>query len=375
MQKCDRKKLTLVYVITKAELGGAQMHVYDLIKSLYYEYEIHLVVGNLGWLTDKCGKLGVSCHHLPILDRNINLLKDLRAVREFVALVKQIKPDIIHAHSGKPGLIARLSGAICHVPVVFTAHGWSFDPNAPKLRRNVAFVVEKLLTPLAAKIICVSESDRQLAIGSRVAGKDQIVTIHNGIDHLDAPIATPAINPPQLIVVARFNKQQKDHETLMRAIKTIDRDFKVLFVGTGPDWEEAKTIAKNLNILSKVTFLGDRLDVQNLLAQSQLFILTTHYEGLPISILEAMRAGLPVIATNVNGIPEQVEDGLTGLLVPRQDVQALTTAILTLLKDPVMRRNMGDEGSKKLAKEFTGDRMVAKTRLIYQYIIPDQYCL
>ena len=156
MQRYDQKKLVLVYTIAKSELGGAQMHVYDLIRSIHHEYEIHLIVGTLGWLTDQCGKLGVSCHHLPTLTRNINLFKDVQAIGDFVTLFRQIKPDLIHAHSGKPGLIARLSGAICKVPVVFTAHGWSFDPNAPRLRRNIAFVIEKLLTPLSAKIICVS---------------------------------------------------------------------------------------------------------------------------------------------------------------------------------------------------------------------------
>jgi glycosyltransferase involved in cell wall biosynthesis len=367
----DKKSVASViaYTITKAELGGAQRHVYDLIESLHHEYEIHLIVGSLGWLTDKCQELGVSVHHLPTLTRSINMLLDLLAVKEFVNLIRQIKPDIIHAHSGKPGLIARLAGAIYKTPVIFTAHGWGFDPNAPKLRRNAVFVVEKLLTPLAAKIICVCESDRQLAIKLKVVNRDRVVTIHNGIRYVDALLSTPAANPPQLIMVARFNKQQKDQHTLMKAIKILNEEIKVLFIGTGPDWEETKNIAQDLNVLSRVSFLGDRLDVETLLSKSQIFVLVSHYEGLPISILEAMRAGLPVIATRVNGIPEQVVDGVTGLLVPHEDVNALVEAITTLIKDPDMRRRMGSEGAKKLTKEFTLEQMVAKTKLVYQSII------
>jgi glycosyltransferase involved in cell wall biosynthesis len=369
MKSMAKRNPVLVYTITKAELGGAQRHVHDLIESLHHEYEIHLIVGSLGWLADKCKELGVSVHHLPTLTRSINMLLDILAVKEFINLIRQIKPDIIHAHSGKPGLIARLAGAICKTPVIFTAHGWGFDPNAPKLRSNAAFVVEKLLTPLAAKIICVCESDRQLAIKLKVVDSDKVVTIHNGIRNVDALLSTPAANPPQLIMVARFNKQQKDQHTFMKAIKILDEGIKVLFVGTGPDWEETKNIAQDLDILSKVSFLGDRLDVDTLLAESQIFVLTTHYEGLPVSILEAMRAGLPVIATNVNGIPEQVVDGVTGLLVPHQDVNALVKAITTLINDPDLRRRMGDEGAKKLTKEFTVEQMVAKTKLVYQSII------
>jgi glycosyltransferase involved in cell wall biosynthesis/NADP-dependent 3-hydroxy acid dehydrogenase YdfG len=364
-----KNRPTLVYVITKSELGGAQGHVHDLIKSLTNDYEIHLIVGSLGWLTDKCNELGVTVHHLPKLTRSINFIKDVLAVKELVKKIEEIQPDIIHAHSGKPGIIARLAGKICNVPVVFTAHGWGFDPNAPKLRRTIALAAEKLLARFATKVICVSESDRQLAIDLGVIEAERVVTIHNGIDRaIDLP--TPSLVPDvtQLIMVARFNKQQKDQDTLMRAIKKVDRNINVLFVGSGPDLAEAKNLAKELDILSKATFLGDRLDVPDLLAQSQIFVLSTHYEGLPISILEAMRAGLPIIATNVNGIPEQVVDGKTGFLVERQDVDGLAAAITTLVDNPNLRQEMGREGIQKLHQEFTIDDMVASTKAIYQSV-------
>jgi glycosyltransferase involved in cell wall biosynthesis/nucleoside-diphosphate-sugar epimerase len=366
----NNNKPVLVYVITKAELGGAQGHVHDLIKSLYNDYQIHLIVGSLGWLADKCNELGVSVHHLPNLTRSINFIKDVTAVKELVQTIEKIKPNLIHAHSGKPGIIARLAGKICNVPVVFTAHGWGFDPNAPKLRRNIALAAEKMLAKFATKIICVSESDRQLAIDLGVVEADRVVTIHNGIDAgIELPVATPKATSTQLIMVARFNKQQKDQTTLMKAIQQVDRDINVLLVGTGPDLEEAKNTAKELDILSKVSFLGDRLDVPQLLAQSQIFVLSTHYEGLPISILEAMRAGLPIIATNVNGIPEQVVDGKTGLLVERQDVDGLAAAITTLVDNPTLCQKMGSEGIEKLQREFTIDEMVASTKALYQSIM------
>jgi glycosyltransferase involved in cell wall biosynthesis/nucleoside-diphosphate-sugar epimerase len=366
----NNKKPILAYVITKAELGGAQGHVHDLIKSLYNDYQIHLIVGSLGWLADKCDELGVSVHHLPTLTRSINFIKDVTAVKELVQTIENIKPNLIHAHSGKPGIIARLAGKICNVPVVFTAHGWGFDPNAPKLRRNIALAAEKLLAKFATKIICVSESDRQLAIDLGVVEAERAVTIHNGIDTgVELPVAAAKAKSTQLIMVARFNKQQKDQTTLMKAIQQVDRDINVLFVGTGPDFEEIKNTAKELDILSKVSFLGDRLDVPQLLAQSQIFVLSTHYEGLPISILEAMRAGLPIIATNVNGIPEQVVDGKTGLLVERQDVAGLAAAITTLVDNPILCQKMGYEGIEKLQRDFTIDEMVASTKALYQSVM------
>jgi glycosyltransferase involved in cell wall biosynthesis len=363
MQHLARK--TILYVITKSELGGAQGHVYDLIKSRYQDYNVHLAVGTPGLLTEKMAELGVKVHILPNLQRRINLPQDLQAIRQCIGVIRSIKPDLIHCHSGKAGVVARVAAWICRVPVIFTAHGWGFDPRSPRLQRNIALGVEKILAPITTKTICVSESDRQLAIALKVAAPRSIVTIHNGIVNEPIPTAVPARQPPKLIMVARFNRGQKDQHTLMQAIARLEQPI----VGTGPDWEESKNMAKDLQITDRVVFLGDRLDVPDLLADAQIFVLSTHYEGAPISILEAMRCGLPIIATNVNGIPEQVTDRVTGLLVPHQDVNALAEAIATLIADPHTRQQMGAAGYQKFLQEFTVEQMVDKTQILYRSIL------
>ncbi len=357
---------TILYVITKSELGGAQGHVYDLIKSLHQDYEIHLAVGAPGLLTDKATDLGIRVHIISKLQRRINLSSDLKSIQQCIAIIKLIKPDLVHCHSSKAGVVARIAAWICRVPVIFTAHGWGFDPRSPRLQRNIALGVEKILAPISTKIICVSESDRQLAISLKVTVPKLVVTIHNGIDPESTTTAVPARQPPQLIMVARFNRAQKDQHTLMQAIAKVNQPIELILVGTGSDWEESKSMAKNLGITDRVTFLGDRLDVPDLLANSQIFVLSTHYEGAPISILEAMRCGLPIVATNVNGIPEQVADGITGLLVPHQDVSALTAAISNLVADPERRRQMGIAGRQKFLQEFTVEQMVEKTEVLYR---------
>jgi glycosyltransferase involved in cell wall biosynthesis len=356
----------LLYVITKSELGGAQGHVYDLIKSLHQDYEIHLAVGTPGLLTDKVADLGVKVHIISSLQRRINPSSDLRAIKQCVDIVKLVKPDLIHCHSSKAGVVARLAAWICRVPVIFTAHGWGFDPRSPRLQRNIALGIEKILAPISTKIICVSESDRQLAISLKVTAPELVVTIHNGITNEIVPTASPERQPAKLIMVARFNRSQKDQHTLMQAIAKLENPIELVFVGTGPDWDESKKMAKDLNIDDRVAFLGDRLDVPDLLADAQIFVLSTHYEGAPISILEAMRCGLPIIATNVNGIPEQVTDRVTGLLVPHQDVNALSNAIANLTSDPIVRHHMGAAGRQKFLQEFTVKQMVEKTELLYR---------
>lgn len=364
-------KRVLLYIITKSDLGGAQKNVYDLIYSFCQDYEVHLATGSLGSLTESVSHLGINVHLIPNLTRSIQLFSDLQAVNECTSLIRKIQPDIIHAHSSKAGVVARLAGWICRVPTIFTAHGWGFTHGTPKLRRIIALVTEKLFALLTTKLICVSESDRHLAIRHGVGTQNSLITIHNGIANIPVPTANPSQQPPRLIMVARFN-EQKDQSTLLKAIAQLNNhSFHLDLVGSGSSLESCKTLANSLGVADRVSFLGDRTDVPNLLAQSQIFILSTHYEGLPISILEAMRAGLPVVATSVNGIPEEVEHGKTGLLVPRKDVQTLTNALQNLLQSPELRQQMGEASRQKFVQEFTIEKMIVETKALYEEILKE----
>lgn len=359
-------KPSLMYVITKSDIGGAQGNVLDLIKAFSCHYSLYLVVGSSGPLTDDVLKLNFPVHVLPSLTRNINPYKDWYSVREMMCLIYKLKPDLIHAHSSKAGIIARIAGYLCKVPTVFTAHGWGFSPGTPKLRRRVAFIAEKILAPISSRVICVSESDRQLALKIGVGNHRVLQTVRYGI-YDDAVIqAQLTIQPPRLIMVARFN-EQKDQVTLLKAIAQLQHfSGHIDFVGSGPSLESCKALADSLGISQKVSFLGDRRDVPDLLARSQIFVLSTHYEGLPISILEAMRSGLPVIGSSVNGIPEEIEHGISGLVVPPRDPFALAAAIQTLSESPDLRLSMGKAARQKFEQEFTIDRMILETQLVYE---------
>jgi glycosyltransferase involved in cell wall biosynthesis len=366
--KATAKKV-LLYIITQSELGGAQSNVIDLISGFKQEYDIHLATRNEGPLTESVSAINVPVHLLPNLVRPINLLYDFLAVKECVSLIQEIKPDIIHAHSSKAGLLARVAGWICKIPVVFTAHGWGFSLGNPPNRRWIALFSEKLAAPLAKKIICVSESDRQLALSLGVGNQNSLVTVRGGIGNIPVSLANPARNPARLIIVARFN-EQKDQATLLKAIAQLNNhSIHLDLVGSGPAWESCKDLAKSLGIEDQVSFLGDRRDVPDLLAQSQIFILSTHYEGLPISILEAMRTGLPVIATNVNGISEEIEHGKTGFLVTRQDVSSIANALSNLIQSPQLRQQMGEAGRQKFLQEFTIKRMLDEAKSVYEELL------
>jgi glycosyltransferase involved in cell wall biosynthesis len=361
--------MNLLYVITKSEIGGAQANVYDLINGFATDCNVHLTTGSEGPLTKIVRELNVPVSILPSLTRSINLTRDLQAIRELGTLIKEISPDIIHAHSSKSGIVGRVAGSITRTPVIFTAHGWAFSPGTPLLRQRIGLLSERLTAPLASRLICVCESDRQLALQAGVGYPNTLTTVRYGIRADLQLLANPAYHPPHMIMVARFN-EQKDQATLLKAFAQLNvPNVRLDLVGSGPSLDRCKQLAYTLGISENVSFLGDRTDVPELLAKAQIFILSTHYEGLPISILEAMRAGLPVIATDVNGIPEEVIHGETGLLVTSGSVESLASALNAVITSPQLRQRMGMAGRQRFFQHFTSERMLNETKAVYQNVL------
>ena len=276
--------------------------------------------------------------------------------------MKSFKPDLVHLHSSKAGLVGRVAARRAGVPAVFTAHGWGFTDGVPRRRRNVVLASEWLAARWTQKIIAVSEADRRLALRYRVARPEELVTIHNGID--DTPQrAFPAGEPPTVIMVARF-VPQKDPQLLLEALSGITSPYHLLLVGDGPGRPQIEAQARALG-LDNIEFLGTRDDVPDLLARSHVFVLPTKWEGFPISILEAMRAGLPVVASDVGGVREAVGEGETGFLVPRGDAAGLRARLELLLENPDLRVRLGAEGRRRYEVRFGLGRMLEKTRAVY----------
>ena len=160
---------------------------------------------------------------------------------------------------------------------------------------------------------------------------------------------------------------QKDHETLFRALAgLLDREWTLELVGDGPREEQMRALAGQLGIGGRVQFSGLCSDVAQRLARAQIYALISNYEGFPISILEGMRAGLPVIASDVAGVRESVQDGRTGLVVPPRDAAATRAGLEKLLSSSALRRQMGEAGRKRFEERFTLDKMVDATLAVYE---------
>lgn len=362
-------KPILLYIIPLSVIGGTQSHLCHLLEGYAHQYKIHLATGEKGYLTEFAESKNIDVHILPNLIRSIDFRSDFKATKEFIALIKELKPCLIHAHNSKAGLVGRIAGYLCGVPTIYTAHGWQFASGTPIVHKSLSYINEKLGAALSSKIICVSESDRKLALHSSLTDSSKLVTIHLGIEDSCPITAQPEKQPPKIVMVARFDTQ-KDHFTLLNAISKLSHlKFSVDLIGSGPLLSDCVEMATNLDITNKVNFLGNRHDVPKILSSAQLFVLSTHYEGLPISILEAMRAGLPVIASNVDGIPEEVIDGETGLLVKRQDIDELAFTIELLVSSPNIRKSMGELGRQTFQNEFCIDRMLQETQSLYEQLL------
>jgi glycosyltransferase involved in cell wall biosynthesis len=362
----------IAYVVTRADpIGGAQIHVRDLAAAVRRQgHTATVITSGSGPFVDDLRAQDTPTVVLRHLAVPIGPVRDFRALREMRAVLAELRPDLIAAHSSKAGTLGRVAGRALRIPVVFTVHGWAFTPGVPSLQSALYRRIERLAGPLATRIITVSEFDRGLALEARIAGPDRVVTVHNGMpDVAPALRADPARSPVRLVMVARLGPQ-KDHPTLLRALAGLQElPWELDLIGDGPSTAQTAALASSLGVGGRVRFLGQRTDVEQLLARSQVGLLVTNWEGFPLSILEAMRAGLPVVASSVGGVGESVQDGETGYLVPRGDVALLRDRIGRLLASPELRGRLGANARTRYEQRFTLGRCVSRTLAVYHDVL------
>ncbi|RTI04092.1 glycosyltransferase family 1 protein [Thermus scotoductus] len=362
--------MRLLYLITRAEPGGAQVHLLELLRGFKDRAELHLGVGEDrdGFLIEEARALGVQVHILKHLLHPIRPHEDLLGLFEVASLLKRVNPHLLHAHSSKAGFLGRVAARDLGIRSLFTAHGWAFTEGVSVGRKALAVTLEALAGRLGDGIIAVSEWDRNLALRYRVAAPNRIFTVWNGVPDTSHR-ADPAREPPRIAMVARF-APQKDHALLLTALASLrELPWTLDLVGDGPLLPEVQALAKRLGLAERVRFWGRRLDVDRLLAEVQVFVLTSNWEGLPLVVLEAMRAGLPVVATDVGGVGEAVVEGKTGFLVGRKDEAGLRERLCLLLENPALRASMGEAGRRRYEEAFTLERMFLETWRVYEEVL------
>lgn len=372
-----RSGIRVVYVITRSDtIGGGHVHIRDLALTLRaHGAEAIVLVGQEGIFTEELRRRGIPYHPLRHLIRPIHPWQDAAAFFEIRASLKRLQPDLVSTHSAKAGLLCPVAAASLGIPCIQTTHGWSFTTGVPRTDAYFYRWVERVGVLSADRVISVCEYDRQLALRYHVAPAEKLMTVHNGMPDIPTGLrAHPEPTPVRLVMVARF-EAQKDHRTLFQALARLrDYPWELDLIGDGPLRSDTVALAQGLGIVERVRFLGARIDVAEQLARAQVFLLITNWEGFPRTILEAMRAGLPVVASDVGGVSESVLDGTTGFLVPRGDVETLQARLALVLQDPSLRTRLGRAGRTRYEERFTLARMLEKTLGIYSHLTSRTLC-
>ena len=293
--------------------------------------------------------------------------------------------DTLHVHGARAALYGRLAAMSLgrgRPRVVYTIHGFA-APHYPAPRRQMLLAVERLLSRVTDAWICVSHAERNALLAAGVADGERIQVVWNGVDvgrfdevgEQRGEVRMKLNVPAEAFVVTTVCRlhRPRDFETLLRAFQhlrgTVPR-ARLLIVGDGPLRTQVEHMVVELALGEEVRLLGMRHDVPQILCAADVFVLSSRkWEGLPLTVLEAMASSLPVIASDVGGTREAVVDGESGHLVPPGDVGALAQRLRAMADDPVLARRMGQRGLRRVKEAFTVRRMVSETSALYEELL------
>jgi len=359
--------MNILYTITKSTIGGAQTHVFQLARFFSQRGNNVALMAKPGdWLEAKIKEEGITFYPNNYFSNFPNPF-NFKARRRIKKVVKEFQPDLISCHSTAAGFLTRIT-IKNKIPTIFTAHGWSFAPGVPWLKKLSAFLVEKITARFSKKIICVSNFDRNLALKYRIVPENKLEVIHNGVEIKNYPSDKSFQYPLKIVFVGRYS-QQKDPLLLLKAFSELNIKDKteLTFIGGGEKEEAMNDFIKKNNLKVDILSSLPRKRVMNILRNSHIFVLTTNWEGLPRSILEAMSLGLPVIASDVGGVGEIVKDNC-GILIGRGDKEGVKNALEKLVNNRDLLKKMSKNSRKRIEKEFSLEKMFSQTEKIYEEI-------
>ena len=348
----------------------------DLARVLKDKHEILVAAGEDGGggFFGKLEQAGISFKKLRWLHRPLNPLFDLLAFFEIKRLLGKEKPSILHLHSSKAGFLGSLAADREKTKIIYTVHGAVFEAPFKILPKKLFLWLEKLTAPRKHKIICVSQNDKNLWLKNQAASEEKLVVVRNGLDwenisFLEKEKAREELALPkeaQIIgCIANFYPE-KGLEYLVEAANILKQENKNLIFAVIGDGKGRKNLASLIKKyrLENFLLLGRKSNSAQFLKAFDSFILPSVKEGLPYVILEAMAAGLPIVASEVGGIPEMVENGQNGFLVEPRDTQTLARKIAEVLDNPTLAQKFSRASKEKLP-QFSLQKMIDKTEQIY----------
>lgn len=383
--------IRVLRVIARLNVGGPALHVAYLTDGLADRgYETTLVAGDvargeesMAFVADRSG---IEVVRLPGLSRELSPIRDLVATVRLALLIRRLRPDVLHTHTAKAGAVGRaaavLAGRARPRAVVHTFHGHVLRGYFGRAGSLVFRIIETALARTTDALVAVSPQVRDELVRLRVAPARKFTVVRLGIDleprvrHDDDPaeIRRRLGIDPNRFVVGWFGRMTavKRTEDLLDALSALRErgvDALLLLVGDGSDRARLEELAHGRGLAKSVLFLGYQEDVGRWYAACDAVVLTSANEGTPVTLIEALAAGRPVVATNVGGVADVVEDGVSGLLVRPRDTHAIAERLALLAADPARRAMMGADGRRRVLERYAVSRLVDDVDALYRSLL------
>lgn len=379
--------MRVLRAITRLNIGGPAIHVAILTRRLDpMRFQSLLVAGREGPFEGsmlRTGRLGDV--HLTIvgeLRREIAPLHDLRALRAVLALMRRYRPQVVHTHLAKAGVVGRLAARLAGARVVLhTYHGSVFRAYFGARESGLYLTIERALARLSTRVIAITTRQRDELIELRVAPPEKIVVVPLGLD-LDQFRSLPAsadarralgfpADEPLVVLVARL-VPIKDVGTFLRAFTRLASRTRAhaAIVGDGEERGSLERLARELGVSERCHFLGWQRDMRTVYAAADVVALSSLNEGSPVSLIEAMSAGRPVVATSVGGVPDVVDDDVGALVAPR-DPEAMAAALERLVTDADAVRRLASTGRERAFERYSADRLVRDVERLYAELLAE----
>ncbi len=376
-------------------MGGSAQNTLLNCEKLSRKYETVLVHGlsNESGMTDleqkiveegidKAKRKGVKVIILPSMVRSIRPIKDLKAFFALIWLIFKEKPDIVHTHSSKAGILGRVAAKLCSVPnIIHTPHGHVFYGHFGVFASRIFLRIEKLLSRITDRMVALTDGEMVDYINMSVCPQEKLLKIHSGVDvkrfmqsngnDVEKRRSLGLDQNGKVVGFVGWLLPIKGPKYLLKAMKYVWQKYpetSLIFVGKGELDIDLRARALETSTNGKVKFLGWREDIDEIMPVFDMLVLPSLNEGMGRVLVEAMAAGKPVVASSVGGIPDLVQDGRTGYLVPPADEKALAEAIKKLLDDPEKAWEMGQNG-KQHCQQFSLEAMIAKLDALYADLI------
>jgi glycosyltransferase involved in cell wall biosynthesis len=384
-------------VIARLNGGGPAVHLLHLARALDPERFNQVTVGGRVNpdevdLTPNARLAGLEVVTIPSLGRDLHPAADAVTVARLVAFFRKWRPDIVETHTAKAGTVGRIAALLAGVPArVHVFHGHVFHGYFPPWKTRVFLEIERALAKASTRIIALGETQRRQLLGYGIGTPDTTVSVPLGFN-LDGFLSIPltADTPrgdalraevgvadrvrttaPVIGIVGRL-VSIKAHEVFLDAARTILTeipDARFAIAGEGERRAELERLAASSPLLGRVHFLGWRHNTVDLYAGLDLTILTSDNEGMPVTIIESLASGVPVVATKVGGIPDLIRDGVNGYLVPPRDPTAVARAALTVLNDPARRASMAVAARTSVVPKYEVGTLVTRMDRLYREIV------